>query len=136
MEELKKLAQDWLAAKAEEAAANARRFAIEQQIVAITGKKDEGAQTTKGEGCSVTVTGVINRKMDWKKWDEVKASIPAELHPVKQKPELDEKGVKWLKENRPDIYALLPIEVKPGKAGIEVKILETQIMEPKGQENL
>ncbi len=124
MEELKKLAQDWLSAKAEEAAANTRRVAIEQKIVALTGQKQEGSKTTKAAGFSITVKGVINRKMDWEKWDEVKANIPAELHPVKQKPELDEKGVKWLKENRPDIYAMLPIEVKPGKTGVEIKEIE------------
>ncbi len=124
MEELKKLAQDWLLAKAEEAAANTRRVAIEQKIVALTGQKQEGSETHKAEGFSIVVKGVINRKMDWKKWEQIKASIPVELHPVKQKPEIDEKGVKWLKENRPDIYAMLPIEVKPGKTGVEIKEIE------------
>lgn len=122
MEELKALCSQWLLAKQDEAACVAKRIAIEEKIVAATGKKDEGSETHVTDGYKVTVKAVINRKMDWDKWKEVKVKIPVEMQPVKMKPELDDKGVKWLAENRPDLYALLPIEVKPGKTGIEVKV--------------
>lgn len=121
---LEQLSADWLKAKAEEAAANKRRVAIEDQIVALTGKKDEGSQTIEATGFKVTVTGKVSRKMDWDKWETVKAQIAPNLHPVKFKPELDEKGVKYLQANEPEIYALLPIEVKPAKTAIEVKAVE------------
>ncbi len=121
MEALKGLAAEWLSAKAIEAKAVADRVAIEEKIVAVTGKKDEGSQTHDADGFKITVRGVINRKMDWDKWKEVEPQIPAELRPVKQKPELDDKGVKWLQANRPDLYALLPLETKPGKTGIDIK---------------
>ncbi len=121
MEGLKGLAAEWLSAKAIEAKAVADRVAIEEKIVAVTGKKDEGSQTHDADGFKITVRGVINRKMDWDKWKEVEPQIPAELRPVKQKPELDDKGVKWLQANRPDLYALLPLETKPGKTGIDIK---------------
>ena len=121
---LEQLSADWLKAKAEEAAANKRRVAIEDQIVGITGKRDEGSQTIEATGFKVTVTGKISRKMDWDKWEAVKAKIAPNLHPVKFKPELDEKGVKYLQANEPEIYALLPIEVKPAKTAIEVKAVE------------
>ena len=86
------------------------------------GKKDEGAQTHDAGAFKVAVTGKVTRKMDWDKWDAVKSSIPANLHPVKMKPELDEKGVKYLQANEPEIYKQLPIEVKPAKTAVEVKI--------------
>lgn len=121
---LDQLSAAWLAAKKAEAAASKERAAIEEQIVALTGKRDEGAQTHEAEGFKVTVTGKISRKMDWDKWEQVKAQIAPTLWPVKMKPELDEKGVKWLQNNEPEIYALLPIEVKPAKTAIEVKAVE------------
>jgi len=124
MQTIEQLCIEWLAAKSAEQTANAERVAIEDQIVAHTGKRDEGAKTVDATGYKITVTGKINRKMDWKAWETVKAQIPADMHPVKLKPELDEKGVRWLAENEPEIYKLLPIEVKQAKTAVEVKIVE------------
>lgn len=121
---LHQLAAAWLAAKKAENAAAKQRQAIEEQIVALTGKRDEGAQTHEADQFKVTVTGKVSRKMDWDKWEQVKAQIHPNLHPVKFKPELDERGVKYLQANEPEIYALLPIEVKPAKTAIEVKAVE------------
>lgn len=119
---LANLCADWLRAKEVERKATADRVTIEELIISQTGKKDEGAQTHATDGFKVTVTGKISRKMDWEKWNTIKAQIPAEMHPVKMKPELDEKGVKWLAENEPTLYRLLPIEVKPAKTAVEVKV--------------
>lgn len=121
---IEQLCTDWLKAKQAEQKANAERIAIEDQIVSLTGKRDEGAKTVDATGFKITVTGKISRKMDWKAWETIKAQIPPEMHPVKLKPELDEKGVKWLADNQPDIYKLLPIEVKPAKTAVEVKPVE------------
>jgi hypothetical protein len=118
---LETLSEEWLAAKAVEKKATADRVAIEDRIIALTGKRDEGSQTHKAEGFSIEVKGVINRKMDWKKWAEVKDTIPPALRPVKLKEELDIEGVKYLQANEPDIYALLPITATPGKTGITVE---------------
>jgi hypothetical protein len=124
MSNIETLCADWLKAKRAENTANAERIAIEDQIVALTGKRDEGAKTVDATGFKITVTGKISRKMDWTAWEAVKDQIPVDLRPVKMKPELDEKGVKWLAENNPDIYKLLPIEVKPAKTAVEVKPVE------------
>ena len=121
---LEELSAEWLKAKKAEAAAYKKRVAIEDQIVALTGKRDEGSQTVDATGFKITITGKVSRKMDWDKWEDVKAQIAPNLHPVKYKPELDEKGVKYLQANEPEIYALLPIEVKPAKTAIEVKAVE------------
>lgn len=124
MADLKELGQAWLQAKAAEVRAVAQRLAIEEQIVALTGKRDEGSKTHDAPGLKIVVTGKVTRKMDWKQWNEVVGEFPAELRPVKLKPELDERGVKWLAEHRPDLYAKLPMEVKPAKTAIEVKAIE------------
>jgi len=121
---IEQLCTDWLQAKKAEQKANAERIAIEEQIVSLTGKRDEGAKTVDATGFKITVIGKISRKMDWKAWETIKAQIPADMHPVKFKPELDEKGVKWLADNQPDIYKLLPITVAPAKTAVEVKPVE------------
>jgi len=120
---LQQLCADWLSAKSEENAANKKRVAIEEQIVALTGKRDEGSKTHDADGYKVTVTGKVTRKMDWDAWANVKDQIPENLRPVKVKEELDERGVKYLADNEPEIYALLPIEVKPAKTGVDVKVV-------------
>ena len=124
MNALKELCTDWLKAKAAEARANKERVAIEEQIVELVGKRDEGAQTIEQDGFKVTTTGKVTRKMDWSKWAIVKEQIPVNLHPIKTKEELDETGVKYLRDNEPEIYKLLPIETKPAKTSIDVKVLE------------
>lgn len=121
MNELEGLCQEWLDAKKAETKATSNRVEIEEKIIALTGKRDEGAQTHEAGAFKVAVTGKITRKMDWDKWDAIKASIPPNLHPVKMKPELDEKGVRYLQANEPEIYKLLPMEVKPAKTAVEVR---------------
>jgi len=121
---IEQLSAEWLAAKKAEAAAHKQRTAIEEQIILLTGKRDEGSKTVAANGFKVTVTGKLSRKMDWDLWEIAKTKIDKNLWPVKMKPELDETGVKWLQNNEPEIYALLPIEVKPAKTAIEVKVVE------------
>lgn len=121
---LTKLCADWIKAKSVEAAANALRLDIEIQILAITGHKEEGAKTVTQGDYKLSVTGKLTRKMDWVKWEAIKSKIATEMHPVKTTVELDEKGVKYLKLNEPEIYALLPIEIKPAKTSIDIKMKE------------
>ena len=119
---VEELCVKWLGAKQAESEWNLRRIQIEEDIIKITGKRDEGSQTSDHGTYKVTVTGKVSRKMDWEKWKAIEGQIPVSLRPVKMKPELDEKGVKYLKDNEPEIYALLPIDVKPAKTAVEVKV--------------
>jgi hypothetical protein len=107
-------------AKAAEEIAKAERVAVEEEIVKLCGARDEGSQTHTAEGFKVEITAVINRKMDWEKWADVESQIPEALRPIKMKEELDVPGVKYLQANEPQIYALLPITVTPGKTGVKV----------------
>ncbi len=119
--EVKELAQKWLDAKEAEREANAYRIKLEQEIVSALGKRDEGAQTHNVEGFKVTITGKVSRKMDWRAWESIENAIPPSLRPVKMKPELDEKGVKYLQANEPELYKLLPLTVTPAKTAVEIE---------------
>lgn len=118
---LAKLAAKWQQAKEQEQKANALRVEIEDKIVQLAGKRDEGAQTIEVPGFKITTTGKVSRTMDWEKWAEIASQFPQELRPVKLKPELDATGVKWLQTHRTDLYKLLPITVKPAKTAVEIK---------------
>jgi hypothetical protein len=120
--EVKELAEALLRAKAIERKANADRITAEEALIAALGKRDEGAQTHNVDGYKVTITGKVSRKMDWKAWESVQEQIPPSLRPVKMKPELDEKGVKYLQANEPEIYKLLPLTVTPAKTAVEVEL--------------
>lgn len=112
-----------LRAKDAEAQANATRVDIETKLIAMVGHRPEGSETKDHGEYKITTTGKITRKMNWDSWAAVKTQIPDELHPVKLKPELDEKGVKWLQVHKPDLYLLLPIECKPAKTAVEVRLI-------------
>lgn len=120
--EVKELAESLLRAKAVERKANADRIAAEEALIAALGKRDEGAQTHNIDGFKITITGKVSRKMDWKAWMEIEESIPPALRPVKMKPELDERGVKYLQANEPEIYKLLPLTVTPAKTAVDVEL--------------
>lgn len=114
---------DWLEAKAREEKAREDRIAAEEQIVSQLGCKEEGSQSHKLDGYKVTVTGKINRTLDAAAWDSVADKVPANLSPVKYKPSLDTRGLKYLQQNEPDIYRIVAeaITAKPGKPAIKVE---------------
>jgi hypothetical protein len=82
-----------------------------------------GSQTHDVEGWAVTITAKINRTMDWVRWDSARVNVPEGLWPVQEKPVLDTKGVKWLKENDPANYAVVAscMTSKPGKTAVTIK---------------
>ena len=117
------IAKDLFDAKLEESFAEAKRIALEQELIELVGAKEEGAQThTIGE-FKITITGRINRKIDWDVFDKAIASkIPESLHPVKVKRELDDAGVKYLANNEPQLYKILAkaLTVKPAKTSVTI----------------
>lgn len=117
------LAQQWLVAKACEDRARRERVKAEQAMLPFLEQKDEGSKTTElPSGHKVTVTNKFTRKLDLAGFDTVAAQIPPELHPIKIERKLDEKGVKWLQENAPEIYKLIAphLTVTPAKPGVKV----------------
>lgn len=120
--DLSTLAEAFALAKAEEARAIERRRDLAAQIQAATGHTAEGQKTYDAGDWKVSVKAPLIRSMNWDAWETVKVSIPADLWPVEMKPTLDEKGVKWLQNNEPELYATLSaaLIVKPGAVSVSV----------------
>lgn len=116
------LSADWIAAKAAEEAANKARIDIENRLIAALGQKEEGAQTHNIGQYKIEIVGKVSRKLDFAAWDIIKDKFPENLRPIKVKEELDEKGVKYLQQNEPQLYAILPLEVKPAKTAVKVVV--------------
>jgi hypothetical protein len=118
------LAQDLIAAKAAEAAANKERVAIEEQLIAVLGAKPEGAETHElSNGLKVTITGKMTYKADMAKLMAVVHELPENMRPVKMEPKLDETGAKYLRANEPEVWAKLAsaITVTPAKTAVSIK---------------
>jgi hypothetical protein len=116
------LAFAYAAAKADEDRAIERRRALAMQIQAFTGHTAEGQKTYEANGWKVAIKAPVITSMDWKKWQLVRENITPSLWPIEIKTVLDEKGVKYLKDNEPEIYLTLSecLTTKPGAVQITV----------------
>lgn len=113
-------ASDWMDAKSQEIAANKRRLEIEEELLSFLTTKTEGSESHQIGPYKVTLTGRLNRKVDW---DMVKAlGVPSALNPVKEKPELDLKGLRYLESNEPEIYKTFckAMTIEPAKTSVTV----------------
>jgi hypothetical protein len=125
MTNTEKLLNDWIEAKSAETKAQALRHAIEAEIAAVFEVRDEGAITHKTETHKVTLTQPIARSVDADLWTAVKHHLPPEMHPIKIKIEADAKGMKYLADNEPQLWAKVApaFTTKPGKIGVKVEKL-------------
>ena len=117
------IADDLLVAKKAENAAIASRIDLENELIKLLGIKDEGSATHNIDGFKVVITQGVNRKVDLDMLDAIPANkFPVELRPVKMVRETDVTGVKYLKNNEPELYALLApaLTVKPSKPSVVV----------------
>lgn len=127
LEPLENLVDQWAAAKREEEAANARRIAIEAAIISQTGEPEEGSQTVElADGRKLTVTSKITRTIDEQLWRSVLHDVPEHLRPIVfvETAKLDTRGLRWLRENQPNVYALVStaITAKKAKSAIAVRV--------------
>jgi len=119
------IAEELFEARQIEREANERRVQLEEELIAIVGAREEGSKTHTIGNFKVTVTGKLNRKIDWDVFDSSIASqIPESLQPVKIKRELDETGVKYLANNEPQLYKLLSkaLTIKPAKTAVTITL--------------
>lgn len=117
------IAEELYYANLDEKLAKERRIKLEQELIDIVGARKEGAQTHTIGVYKVTITGKLNRKINWELFDQsIAGKIPASLHPVKIKRELDETGVKYIENNEPQIYKLLApaLTVEPAKTNVKI----------------
>lgn len=114
-------------AKAEETKAREYRIAVENEIIQTVGVKEEGSATMKSDFYKVTTTTGITRTLDSKKWAEIHPLLPAAIanRVVRQKPELDIRQLKALKDLSPEQYAIVARAVtsKPRKASVRIERL-------------
>jgi len=117
------LAEQWKDAKRTETLWRNNRIAIEEEMIALTGCKEEGSQTSPAGEYKITITGKITRTLDKTRWAAIEASIPEALRPVTYEPKLETRGLRYLEQNEPDVYARVAqaISAKPAKPAVEVK---------------
>lgn len=121
---LETLSQQWVEAKQAEKAAQKARLLVEEEIIKLVGHKEEGSKTHSVGTYKVTITGKLNYKADLTQLDRLLSNIPLEFHPIKQERKLDEKGVKYLRDNEPAIFSQLApaITITPAKTAVDIKL--------------
>jgi len=113
-------ASDWMTAKNMETEANRLRLEAEAELIKFLGAKTEGAESHQIGPYKATITGKLNRKIDWDAFH--KMDIPAQLAPVKYKPELDNKGLKYIESNEPEVFKRFctAMTIEPAKTSVTV----------------
>lgn len=115
------IAEDLFKAKQAEREAEERRIQLEEELVAVLGKRDEGSKTHTVGQYKVVITGRVNRKIDWEAFDQLSHKIPENLWPVKRA--LDVTGVKYLANNEPQLYKVLANALTVEEAKTTVSIV-------------
>lgn len=116
---------EYLEAKRLEDNAKKARVAAEERILALAPAKEEGATTIEVGGFKITTTGKLSYACDdldalrevTRKWD-------GNLVPLKTTTTLDDTGCKYLRRERPELWAELArvITIKPAKTAIKVGV--------------
>jgi hypothetical protein len=116
---------DYIAAKRDEEAAKKTRIAAEERILALQPAREEGSTTVEAGGYKVTLTGALAYKLDdIDTLRNITARWDANLVPLKTKTELDAAGCKFLRRERPDLWAQLArvVTISPAKTSVKVGV--------------
>ena len=127
IQSLDELVADWIDAKRDEDAANRRRVSIETLIIELAGEPDEGSATHELiDGSKLTITAKITRTVDEAAWRQVMPMVPEALRPIQlvETAKLDVKGLRWLQEHRPEVYAVVAqaVTAKRAKTAVTLKV--------------
>lgn len=124
-DQLDQLAYQLTQAATEEKAARERRIALEEQIDAIMGHKEEGAFHLETDYYKLTTTGRITRTIDEKVLSAIRDEIPDAIFDrlFKWKPSLVLKEMHYIQRNEPDLYEALSqaITAKPAKTAVKIE---------------
>ncbi len=120
---LEVLAKRWTTAKDLIKSLQEELEEIEAEMLPLLESKEGGSKTTQTEFYKITVKRPLYFSFDKDNWPDIRVSIPYDLAPVKTKEEVDEAGLKWLQENKPEVYAKVSLGIvcKPGKASFTIK---------------
>jgi len=121
------LVAQWIEAKRAEDAANTRRVELEADIIAMLGEPDEGSQTHElADGSKLTIVSKITRTVDESIWRTLLDKIPENLRPISfvETAKLDLKGLRWLHEHQPEVYAYCAqaITARKAKSSISLRV--------------
>ena len=116
---------DYIAAKRDEDAAKKARLAAEDRILALQPAKEEGALTVEAGGFKVTLTGSLSYSADdIEALRNITARWDANLVPLKTTTALDSTGCRYIRRERPELWAQLArvVTVKPAKVSLKVGV--------------
>jgi len=126
-EQLETLTLSWLAAKAEEKAANDKRIGIEKDILAIVRPNAEGRMSLKlGSGYKLTLDSKMIYKGDCDALEAMSADWPDEYQVVRHKKDLNETKLKEIRMYRPEVWLRMSdvITMKPAKVSVSIERIE------------
>lgn len=121
---LPELADLWLTIKAEENRAVAARREVEELIVALMPKRDEGSVSEEALDIKVTATFKLNRTVDAAALQAQWNDLPEIVHDAfTWKPELVMKQVRALEAANPVAYSVLAgfITTSPAKPALKIE---------------
>jgi hypothetical protein len=124
--DLNALSDAWLAAKAEEQAANARRLDIERAITAlVSAPPEEGSYKLESERVKVTVAYKLTRTVDGEALRAAWGDLPENVQSAfRWKAEADVKKLRAMQELTPALYAQACafVTAKPAKPSVSVEV--------------
>ena len=120
---VKVLAKRWTTAKDMIKSLQDELLTIENELLPMLESVEGGSKMNHIDGYKITVKRPINRTIDGEAWERISEKIPVDLRPVRVKVEPDSAGCTWLRENRPELWAIAAeaITEKPGKAGFTIE---------------
>ena len=109
--------------KTQEQALKKERARLEAELAKAFVAPLGGSKTYPYHGYKVTTKAPVNYKLDAEAWAGIEEKIPPALRPIKNKPEPDPTGCKWLANNEPDLWAICAqaITATPGKPAVTVQ---------------
>lgn len=116
------------AAKINEARATEARIEAERAVLAQCKERDEGSITERSAQWKATVTFVVNRKVDEAALAAVRDKLAPDIFDLafRFKPEVSVSGIKHLRNNEPELYAIAAqaITATPGKPQVRLERVE------------
>ncbi len=127
MKSLEQLSKEYMEAMAAEALARQARRKIGDEIAAlVAADRDEGTVSRDAGRWRVTVTKKLSRRLDLKKWEEVRRLVPEGLEPVRCKVELDLRKYRAIAQANPALLATInrAVITKPAAPSVSVEPIE------------
>lgn len=116
------------AAKIAEARARDARIDAETAVLAHIEARDEGSVTLRGLGWKATAVYGMNRTIDEAALDTIRGTVPEAIfgQVFKYKPEVSVTGLRYVRNNEPELYAVIAqaITAKPAKASVRIEMTD------------